>query len=130
MSEAEEGAPAVEAVSEPAAPADNAPLSAEEARENILRTYFGTSTGSNAPVETVPMADAVPYVPPLPREPAPGTANVRIKNPFPVHFFVIPQFDLTIAQDSWINVPQEQLAEIVQIAAQNQVLLETEEASA
>lgn len=129
MSEAEEAAPAVEpeATVEPEARAPNAPLTAAEARENILREYFSTETAAEA-TEAVP--EPVPYVPPLPPGPAPGTANVRIKNPFPVHFFVIPQFDLTIAQDSWVNVPLEQVAEIMQIAAQNQVLLETEEAPA
>lgn len=71
----------------------------------------------------------LPAPPPLPVSPPQGTADVRILPGFPTHFFVIPHLELTISQDTWTNVPLAQVAEITQIAAENQVLLEVNEGS-
>lgn len=68
--------------------------------------------------------------PPLPAGPAAGMADVRIASPSQVHYLVITQYNIKLARDSWLSVPQEQVAEITQIAAENQVLLETREVSA
>lgn len=70
---------------------------------------------------------AVPLPPPLPSGPPPGTANVRVKPGFPTHVFVISGYDLELSQVVWTNVPLSQVAEITQIAAENQVLLDIEE---
>ncbi len=77
-----------------------------------------------------PREAATPPPPPLPSGPPVGTANIRVKLGFPTHVFVIPGMGLELSQDTWTNVPQEQVSEIVQTAAENQVLLDVEEATA
>lgn len=101
------------------------PLDAEAAREQVIREYH---IGEGEPEAMAPKPEAV-APPPVPQGPVPGTANIRIKQDFPVHFFVIPGLDLTLSQTEWTNVPQNLVAEIWQIAAENQVLLEIDEGS-
>ncbi|HEV2172915.1 MAG TPA: hypothetical protein VGR71_05075 [Nitrospira sp.] len=102
------------------------PLDASQAREQILREYRLAAEPEVAP-EAVASTIAPPYIDPGPQ---PGTANVRIKQDFPTHVFVIPGMGLELSQTAWTNVPAGQVAEITQIAAENQILLEVEEASA
>lgn len=103
---------------------DGPVTSAEEARQLVAEQYGLGQASSDIPDPTPP-----PPPPPLPTPPEAGTADVRIKPGFPVHFFVIPSLgDLQLSQD-WTNVPQAQLAEIMQLAAVNQVLLEVDEAA-
>lgn len=103
---------------------EDGPLDAEGAAALVRNEYhLGEST------EKVPEPDAVPAPPPLPQGPLPGTANVRIPTDFPTHVFEIPSLELTLTQTEWTNVPQNLVAEITQIAAENQVLLDIEEGS-
>lgn len=69
-----------------------------------------------------------PVATPLPTSPPEGTASIRIQQNFPIHIF-IPWPGLQLSQDTWTNVPQEQVAEISQLADENQVLLEIVEGS-
>lgn len=100
------------------------PLDAAGATELVLREY-----GISAEAEKAPAQLAAPAPPPLPQPPAPGTVDIRIPLGFPTHVFEIPGLDLTLTQTEWVNVPQNLVAEITQIAAENQVLLDIEEGS-
>ena len=71
-------------------------------------------------------APVVPAPPPLPIPAADGTVRVRIRPGFPTHIFIIPAFDLEIDQ-SWQEIPESQVSEVTQIAAENQVPLEVDE---
>jgi hypothetical protein len=100
------------------------PLDAAGATAQVLREYHIDAEAEKAPAQL-----AAPAPPPLPQGPEPGTANVRVPPGFPTHVFEIPGLDLTLTQTEWTNVPQNLVAEIWQIAAENQVLLEIEEGS-
>lgn len=73
----------------------------------------------------------IPAVPPLRKQPEAGTADVRVRLGFTLtHEFIVPSLELRFTQEAWTNVPLEQLAEISQIAAENQVLLDIVEGDA
>lgn len=97
------------------------PLTAAEAKEAILKTL-------EAEEEGVPATVAPPYIDP---GPPPGTTNIRVLPGFRTcHVLdLTAQFGVVLTQTAWSNVPQNQVAEIIQIAAENQVLLETQESS-
>lgn len=103
---------------------EDGPLDAEGAAAQVLREYHLDGAAEKAPEPLF-----VPAPPPLPQGPLPGTANIRIPPGFPTHEFVIPSLELTLTQTEWTNVPQNLVAEITQIAAENQVLLEVDEAA-
>lgn len=103
---------------------EDGPLDAAGATAQVLREYHLDEAAEKAPVPV-----AVPAPPPLPQGPLPGTANVRIPPGFPTHAFEIPSLELSLTQTEWTNVPQNLVAEITQIAAENQVLLDIEEGS-
>src|SRR4051794_19818315 len=73
----------------------------------------------------------IPAIPPLTELPEDGTANVRVRLGFTMtHEFIVPSLGLSFSQDAWTNVPLEQVAEISQIAAESQVLLDIVEGNA
>lgn len=103
--------------------APDGPLNAEQARDQVLHEYGLVETPSAEPERLGEV------IPPLPQGPPPGTANIRIIPGFYADEFVIPSHGITLSQTEWTNVPQDQVAEITQIAAANQVLLEVDEGS-
>lgn len=99
--------------------APNRPQTGAEARAAILASLE----------DPTPPEPVVPAYIPVPDGPEPGEAWVRILVGFPTHAFVIPLLDLTLTQTEWTTVPQAQVAEITQIASENQILLEVQEAA-
>ena len=117
-----------EAPDTPDEEAQDGPLNAEQAAAQVHREYNILGVSDTELKETELVEPII--VPPQPQHPDTGFAWIRILRDSAVHEFFIPSLELEFTQDEWTTVTADLLSEIRQIAAENQVLIETEEAPA